>query len=102
MDPALYARVSDLKKGEMTEPFYDQTRGGEKMYKFIIMRDRTDTHKADLINDYVKVQRLALQKKRQEKIAKWSKEKIKDTYIKLNDEQNKCTFDRNWKKDSSK
>ena len=102
MDPALYARVSDLKKGEMTDPFYDETRGGEKMYKFIVMRDRTNTHTADLINDYVKVQRLALQKKKQEKVAKWSKEKIKDTYIKLNDEQNKCTFDRNWKKDSSK
>ena len=24
MDPAFYARVSDLKKGEMTDPFYDE------------------------------------------------------------------------------
>ncbi len=98
MDPTLYARVSDLKKGEMTDPFYDETRGGEKMYKFMIMKNRTDTHTADLITDYVKVQRLALQKKKQEKMTSWSKEKIKDTYIKLSDEHQKCTFDRNWKK----
>ena len=39
MDPAFYARVSDLKKGEMTEPFYDEERSGSKMYKFILMRD---------------------------------------------------------------
>ena len=98
MDPALYARVNDLKKGEMTEPFYDEARGGEKMYKFILMRDRTDTHTADLVEDYVKIQQLALRKKKEETIAKWSKEKIKDTYIKLNNEHNKCNFKKNWKK----
>jgi peptidyl-prolyl cis-trans isomerase SurA len=102
MDPALYARVNDLKKGEMTDAYYDELRGGEKMYKFIIMRDRVDTHTADLVDDYVKVQRLALKKKKQEKIASWSKEKIKDTYIKLGSAQTKCTFERNWKKNSNK
>ena len=64
MDPALYARVSNLQKGEMTEAFYDETRGGEKMYKLIIMKERTNTHIADLVDDYVKVQNLALQKKK--------------------------------------
>lgn len=102
MDPALYARVNDLKKGEMTEPFYDEARGGEKMYKFILMRDRTDTHTADLVEDYVKIQQLALRKKKEETIAKWSKDKIKDTYIKLNNEHNKCNFKKNWKKATSK
>ena len=102
MDPALYARVNDLKKGEMTDPFYDEARGGEKMYKFILMRDRTNTHTADLVEDYVKVQQLALQKKKEEIIAKWSKDKIKDTYIKLNNVHNKCSFKKNWKKATSK
>lgn len=102
MDPALYARVSDLSKGQMTEPFYDETRTGEKMYKVIIMKDRTDTHKADLVNDYVKVQALALQKKKEETIANWSKEKIVDTYIKISPGYAKCTFERNWKKLASK
>ncbi len=100
MDPALYARVSAIKKGELTESFYDESQGGEKMYKMILMRDRTDAHTADLINDYVKVQQLALQKKKEENITKWAKEKIKDTYIKLNEIHKKCTFDKNWKKES--
>ncbi len=102
MDPALYARVSDLTKGQMTDPFYDETRTGEKMYKVIVMKDRTDTHIADLVNDYVKIQALALQKKKEETIAKWSKEKIVDTYIKISPSYAKCTFDRNWKKLASK
>lgn len=102
MDPALYARVSDLKEGEITDVFYDEKRGGEKMYKIMIMNQRTNTHIADLVEDYVKVQSLALQKKKQEIIAKWSREKIGDTYIKISNDFQKCTFEKNWKKEASR
>jgi peptidyl-prolyl cis-trans isomerase SurA len=102
MDPALYARVAELKKGELSDVFFDQNRNGEKMFKFIIMRDRTDTHTADLVEDYVKVQDLALRKKKEETITKWAKEKIKDTYIKMADVHSKCDFQKNWKKETSK
>jgi peptidyl-prolyl cis-trans isomerase SurA len=98
MDPAMYARVNDLEQGGFTDVFYDQTRSGEKMYKFILMKERTDTHIASLIEDYVKVQELALRKKKEEIIEKWSKDKIKDTYIKLGEDYKKCSFDKNWKK----
>lgn len=102
MDPALYARVAELKKGELSDVFYDQNRSGDKMYKFIMMRDRVDTHIADIINDYVKIQELALTKKKEETITKWAKEKIKDTYIKISPEHKKCEFQKNWKKETSK
>ena len=99
MDPALYARVNNLQKGEMSDIFYDEEREGKKMYKVMIMKDRTNTHIADMVDDYVKVQNLALQKKKQETIAKWSREKIGDTYIKISEELRKCTFDKNWTKE---
>ncbi len=99
MDPALYARVNNLQKSEMSDVFYDETRQGKKMYKVMIMKDRTNTHIADMVKDYVKVQNLALQKKKQETIAKWSREKIGDTYIKISEEFRKCTFDKNWTKE---
>ena len=101
MDPALYARVNNLQKNEMSDVFYDEDRSGKKMYKVMIMKDRTNTHEADMVDDYVKVQNLALQKKKQETIAKWSKEKIGDTYIKISNEYQKCTFDKNWTKEIS-
>jgi peptidyl-prolyl cis-trans isomerase SurA len=102
MDPAFYARVNDLKEGEITEAFYDETRGGDKMFKFILMKDRTDTHTASLVEDYVKIQQLALQKKKEETIEKWAKDKIVDTYIKLGEDHSNCSFSRNWKKKTSK
>lgn len=99
MDPDLYARVAELKKDEITDVYFDQDGSGIKMFKFILMKERTDTHVADLVLDYVKIQELALMKKKEESINNWSKEKIKDTYIKLSEIHTKCTFERNWKKE---
>lgn len=101
MPPALYAVINNLKKGELTDPIYDETREGEKKFKIVLMKDRTDRHKADLVKDYVKVQRLALQKKKEETVQKWAKEKIKDTYIKLGKDYKKCVFEKDWKKENN-
>lgn len=100
MDPALYGRINELKQSELSDVFYDETRGGEKMYKVILMKNRTDTHIADLVEDYVKVQELALIKKKEEAIEKWSKEKIQETYIKLGNDYKKCDFKSDWKKEN--
>jgi peptidyl-prolyl cis-trans isomerase SurA len=64
MDPTLYARISNLKQGDMTDVYYDETRNGEKMYKIMMMVELMPSHQADLKRDYVKIQNLALQKKR--------------------------------------
>ena len=96
MDPALYARISNLKVGEISEVFYDETREGKKMYKIMIIKDKVETHIADLNKDYVKIKRLALQKKKQEIINEWIKEKIGDTYIKVHNQYKECKFEYNW------
>jgi len=98
MDPSLYARVSTLKQGEVTDVYFDENREGEKMFKIILMKSRTDAHIADLVKDYVKIQSLALQKKKEETIQKWAKDNIKDTYININNEFGKCEFKNNWVK----
>lgn len=98
MDPALYARISTLKEGEISDVFYDETREGEKMYKIIYVKKKTPAHKANLIEDYVKIQDLALLKKKEETIDKWAKEKIGDTYVKINNDYRQCSFKNNWTK----
>jgi peptidyl-prolyl cis-trans isomerase SurA len=98
MDPTLYARISNLKQGDMTDVYYDETRNGEKMYKIMMMVELMPSHQADLKRDYVKIQNLALQKKRQEEIDNWASEKIYDTYIKLNESRKACSFKNNWSK----
>lgn len=98
LDPDLYSKVSNLKEGEISQVFYEETRQGEKMYKILMVKSKTDSHIADLSIDYVKIQDLALQKKKKESIEKWANEKIKDTYIKINDSYHDCAFKSNWLK----
>ncbi|MDP2089583.1 MAG: peptidylprolyl isomerase [Flavobacteriaceae bacterium] len=96
MDPALYAHVNQLNTNEITDPFYDENPGAEKMYKVILMKNKIPAHTADFSKDYVKIQRLTLQRKKEEALDKWANNKIKDTYIKLNDAYKDCKFDKNW------
>ncbi|MCA0931691.1 peptidylprolyl isomerase [Lutimonas saemankumensis] len=98
MDPDLYAKVSGLKEGEISDVFLDETRQGLKMYKILLLKSRTESHTADLVQDYVKIMDLALQKKKTESIEKWSEEKIQDTYVNINDFYSKCEFKSNWSK----
>ncbi|SOS74623.1 peptidylprolyl isomerase [Tenacibaculum piscium] len=99
MAPDLFGRISELNQGDLSDIFYDETREGEKMYKVIHLKTKTKTHKANIIDDYVRMQKFALAKKKEEQITKWSKEKIKETYIKLAKDYKKCTFKKDWKKE---
>lgn len=99
MDPNLYNKISSLKAGEITVPFYDEVRGESKMHKIILVKSKDDAHTANFTKDYEKIQQLTLQKKQEETVEKWAKDKIKDTYIKINDDYKECNFKNNWKKD---
>ena len=99
MDPTLYSRVANLKAGGITEPYFDETREGEKSFRILLLKSKTETHTASYVDDYVKIQAFALIKKQEEAIEDWADEKIEDTYIKINEDHKYCTFDRNWKKE---
>lgn len=98
MDPALYAQVSELKDGEVSMPILDQERGGGQFYKIVTINNRFEEHQADFSKDYLKIKELALRDKQIKEIAKWTEEKIKETYIKITDEYKDCEFTNNWLK----
>lgn len=98
MDPSLYSEVSNLKDKAITAPILDDDQKTGKKYKIISVTDRIDQHIADYARDYVKIKDLALKEKQIKAIAKWSEEKIKETYVKINSEYKECTFTNNWLK----
>ena len=98
MDPALYSQVSNLKDNEISNPIADEDRTGGKFYKIITVTNRYDEHTADYSKDYIRLKELALKEKQIKAIAKWSEEKIKETYVKINGEYRDCTFTNNWLK----
>ncbi|WP_245813462.1 peptidylprolyl isomerase [Lutibacter agarilyticus] len=98
MDPQLYNRVSNIKTGEITAAFYEEVRGEDKMFKIIKVNEKVDAHTAHFSQDYEKIQQLALEKKKEEVVEKWAKDKLEDTYIKINKDYVKCDFQKNWNK----
>jgi len=98
MDPALYSQVSNLKDTEVSQPILDTEPSGKKKYKLITVTNRINEHTADYAKDYIKIRELALKEKQINAIAKWSEEKIKETYVKINGEYRNCEFTNNWLK----
>ncbi len=98
MDPTLYGQVSNLKEGEVSLPIVEEDPSGRKSYKLMMVTNRFDEHKADYAKDYTKIKELALKEKQIREIGKWSDEKIKETYVRINGEYRDCEFANNWLK----
>ena len=102
MDPSLYNQISDLKDNEISKPIpVDDPRAGQS-YKIMTVTNRFDQHPADYALDYTKIKDLALEEKQMREITKWSAQKVKDTYIKINAEYRDCTYSIDWLKKSTR
>jgi peptidyl-prolyl cis-trans isomerase SurA len=98
MDPSLYGQVSDLNEGDVSNVISDEDQTGKKIFKLLNVTKRHASHIADYANDYLKIKELALKEKQIKTIGKWSTEKIRDTYVKVNGEYKDCPFNYNWLK----
>jgi peptidyl-prolyl cis-trans isomerase SurA len=98
MDPEIYGQVSNMKSGEISNVILDEDPKAGKRYKIIMVTNKIEDHVADFSKDYIKIKELALKEKQINAIAKWSEQKIKETYIKINGEYKDCTFTNNWMK----
>ncbi len=96
--PNLHSKVFNLNQGDLTDVFYDEDQEGNKMFKLVLLKEKIDEHVADFSIDYVKIQNLTLAKKKQEVVDKWINDKVKDTYIKIDDSYKTCNFKVNFLK----
>ena len=65
----------------------------EKQVAAIVkLTSRIDGHKANMNNDYQTIKMMAENMKRQELLDKWLKNKIKSTYVRIDDNWKKCEF----------
>ncbi|GGG10724.1 peptidylprolyl isomerase [Dokdonia pacifica] len=98
LDPTLYTKVNNLKDQEVSLVFNDPSRTGKTRYKILTVKNRLEEHKADYSKDYIKIKDLALREKQIKAISEWQKEKIEETYIKVNGDNRDCEYVSNWLK----
>ncbi len=98
MDPTLSAQVYNLNEGEVSKIFTDRDRTGKSSLKILTVTKKYPEHKADYSKDYERIKQLALREKQIKTINKWQNEKIKDTYISINNDYQDCDFAGDWLK----
>jgi peptidyl-prolyl cis-trans isomerase SurA len=94
LQPAEFVALRDLNVGEITEPFKSEDENAKEVYKIIRLRNRSSPHRANISDDYMVLQDLALGKKMQNVYQQWLGEKIKETYIHIDDSFAGCQFSR--------
>ena len=98
IDPILYGQVSNLEEEEVSGVLVEEERTGGKFFKIMTVAKKYPEHTADYANDYIKIKDLALNKKQLKAVEKWQKDKIVDTYIKINSPYKECDYSSNWVK----
>ena len=90
-----YIIARDLKVGEVSDPFESVDDKSKVVYKVIKLKSRTDPHKANLKQDYMLIQSMAMNEKKNEVIQDWIREKQKETYYRIDPSFKNCEFFQN-------
>ncbi len=87
-----YAVIKNMKPGEVSVPYESTDSKGKTVYKVIILKKRTEPHKANPEDDFHLLKEMAAQKKQTEIVNKWVEDKIKTTYIRIDPKFRSCKY----------
>lgn len=91
--PQEVAKVVDkMSVGDISQPFTMLNHNGKEVVAIVRLKERIDAHKANLSDDYQVMKSIVEGKKREDVLKKWVQEKIKTTYVRINDDWKNCDF----------
>jgi len=96
LDPKVFFVIDKMKPGEISASLPYTTEDGTQAYRVLYLQLRTDPHKANMKDDYNKIQEWALENKKAKVVSKWIETKSKTAYIRLGDKFKSCDFKYNW------
>lgn len=90
---AINKTVQSMEIGDISKPFFMMDdRKGQETYRIVLLKNKTAPHKANMRNDYQMLQSMLENKKRQEALDSWIREKQHETYITIDEKWVKCEF----------
>ena len=92
LSPELARTVESLEIGEISKPFTMINSKGKTVCAIARLKNRTLTHRASITEDFQVMQDIVKNKKGEEVILNWIKEKQKSTYIRINPDWRDCDF----------
>lgn len=100
LDPDIYFTIDTMEAGSVSAPFEFRDPTGEIYFRIVQLQSRTAPHKANLKQDYSKIQQAAIDSKKNEFISDWIAKKVESTYIKLDQMYNACPNLDKWRRSS--
>lgn len=92
--PQEVARAVDgLQVGEVSKPFEMINTRGKTVCAIAKLKNRVEGHKATITEDYQILKDVVLNKRREEAIHEWVVNKIKNVYVRVNDQYKNCNFE---------
>ena len=97
IDPSLFFSIDKMREGEISEPQLVNGADGSQSYKILMLKTRTSPHRANLKDDYQRLQSSALSYKQMKATEDWIAKKRKNTYIQISSEYGNCVDLKKWK-----
>lgn len=98
IDRLLFFQVDSMPLRHVSAPLIMNTPDGKTAYRIVMLKSRTQPHKANMKDDYTKIQEVATSEKQNKALSDWVTKKIKSTYIQFNDDSINCEQLDHWKK----
>lgn len=87
-----YYIIRNMNVGDVSEPYESTDHNNKTCYKIIQLKSRTEPHRANLKQDYMLLQNMALEQKNQQVMNQWYLDKKKTTYIRIDKSFEHCTL----------
>ena len=88
--------ISKLNVGEVSSPVPMTTNDGQDAFRLVMVKRKYDRHKANLEDDYWRIQGWALNQKNQTVIQQWIRAKAKKAFIRIDKDYADCDFQFEW------
>lgn len=97
LDPQVSFVVDKLNINELSNPVPMKTEDGKDAYRLLKLVVKTTPHKANLTEDYNRIQAWALEEKKEKAVHHWIKNKSKNAFVDIHPDFAHCNFEFNWK-----
>ena len=96
LDQQLFLTIDQLKVGQFSKPVLYQMPDGKRAYQILYLKTRTEAHKANLKDDYQRIQNVTVSQKQAKVVSDWVKKKKKSTYVQIDEQYKNCSFKNAW------
>ena len=85
--------IDAMKVGDVSAPFQMINSQGKTVCAIVKLKSRSEGHKATITEDFQVMKNVVLEKLRQQKLHDWVVNRIKSTYVRINDRYRDCQFE---------